>query len=157
MHCPSHLLSLPMPTQASPMPEVPWQRPLVQRLVAWLQRSLDLTWMQGSRAAGCTIGCTYLQFNIKPQRSGEKDHCFPLFHALSYLASPLLCLPKLKVPSKGLFKSRESLSLTPKGAELGHVCSVQLPGSKSMGAAFMKAGPSPVFMESKGDSRSHAG
>lgn len=92
----------------------------------------------------------------KTTRSGEKNHCFPLFHALSFLPLSLLHLSKHQEPSKGFLKSQKGPSMTHKGAELGHVCSVQLLDNKSVGAAFMKAGPSPP-MESKGDSRSYAG
>lgn len=63
------------------------------------------TWMTGEQSCRIHHQLHYVQVNTKPQRSGEKNCCFPLFRALFYFALPLLHLPEHKVPSKGFLKS----------------------------------------------------
>lgn len=133
----------------NPMPQVPWEMPSVQRPGALLHCSLDPIWMRGEQ--GCRV---HRQPHVRAvqyitSKVWQKELLFSPFHALPYLGLPLLHLPKRKIPSKCFLKSQERLSMTHKGAELGHVCSVQLLGNKSIGAVFLKAGPSPPTPHSK--------
>lgn len=127
MHLPSYLLSFPVP---APCPG------------SHGRGSWSSSWSSAAVMRVCEI-----QYEI--QKVWQKTCHFFLFPLHSCLTLPLLHLPVHRVLSKGFIKLQEGLSMIHRCAELGHVWPVQLLGSESIGAVFVRADPSPPIPHGK--------